>query len=909
VRIASVFRPHMFALCAVVAVVLSGLLPSLQGFLTDLRFRWTERPASGDIVLVAIDPKSLDQMGVWPWPRSVHAQLIRRLLTVDPGSIAFDVDFSARSDPQSDKEFAEALKAADGAVALAAFQQVSNGVSDPHLNLPLSEFSSNAWLAAVNVRADAGGLVRRYSTDDRLGKIQVPSIAELLSGRQFLKSDTFLIDFGIRPQSIPVVSYVDVLNGKPEALQQVAHKRIIVGGTALELGDRFAVPVYGIVAGPLLQAMAAESLLQRRDLHLSSPAVGIAGVVVLILLMHLTWTRTSPMTRVLLLVGFAVFVEAVAAIVQAKYPVVIDATYIHVAVAAYLVAVALDEIDFQALLRRIAESRFQRFAGTIGDGLVCADANRRINVWNAGATRIFGADAEAMIGKPIDAIWDGNGGFSVASLDQNALRQSGGETREVVGRHKDGELFPIEVCFSGWDAPEGFQLGAVIRDISERKREEARIRYLAEHDTLTGLINRDTLYRHACENAESAATGRLALLIIGINNFHQINDIFGLGSGDEALFEIASRLKSTLVGDGLLARLHGDEFAVLLAGDDAAGKAMKLCAEVAEAFDGKAIEIGGRQFHFGVSTGVAVYPRDCASIEELFGCAHLALGRAKGAKHPFAFFDRGIKEAIQDRMTLEAELARALDCSEFELFYQPQIEIAEQRLIGAEALIRWRHPERGLVSPALFMPVVNASGISDEVGAWVMRTACRQAAAWAQRGHAIRVGVNLSPSMIHSRTLAPLVRRMLAETSLPPNLLELEFTEDILLNDKESALEIFQEVKKLGVRVVFDDFGTGYASLSYLRDFPLDGLKIDRSFVGDLQANSVNAAIVDSTITMAKHLGLSVIAEGIEEPGVAALLTEMGCHEGQGYLFGKPMPVAEFEAKYGLSAHDTVAAA
>jgi diguanylate cyclase (GGDEF)-like protein/PAS domain S-box-containing protein len=905
-----VFRPHVFALCAVVAVVLSGLLPSLQGFLTDLRFRWSERPASGDIVLVAIDSKSLDQMGVWPWPRSVHAQLIRRLLTLDPKSIAFDIDFSAHSDPQSDDELAAALKAADGAVALAAFQQVSNGASAPHLNLPVPEFNSNAWLAAVNVRVDAGGLVRRYSTEERLGEAQVPSMAALLGGRQVLKRDTFLIDFGIQPQSIPVVSFIDVLTARPEALQQVAHKRIIIGGTALELGDRFTTPVHGVIAGPLLQAMAAESLLQGRDLHGSSPVVGIAGIVLLILIMHLIWARTSAMARVLLLVGFTVFVEAVAAIVQAKYPLVIDTTYVHVAVAAYLIAVALDEIDFQALLRRIAESRFQRFAGTIGDGLVCADAERRINVWNAGASRIFGADAAAMIGQPVDAIWGGDGGFSVASLDEDALRQTGGETREIVGRRKSGELFPIEVCFSGWDTPEGFQLGAVIRDISERKREESRIRYLAEHDTLTGLINRDTLYRQVCEAAApGAGNGSLALLIIGINNFHQINDIFGLDSGDEALFEIASRLKSTLVDGGLLARLHGDEFAALLVGDDAAAKAMKLCAEIAAAFDGQAVEIGGRQLHFGVSTGVAVYPRDCGSIEELFGCAHLALGRAKSAKHPFAFFDRGIREAIESRMTLEAELARALDCGEFELFYQPQIEIAEQRLIGAEALIRWRHPQRGLVSPALFMPVVNASGISDEVAAWVMRTACRQAAAWALRGHPIRVGVNLSPSMIHSRTLAPMVRRVLAETALAPNLLELEFTEDILLNDKESALEIFQEVKKLGVRVVFDDFGTGYASLSYLRDFPLDGLKIDRSFVGDLQANSVNAAIVDSTITMANHLGLSVIAEGIEEPGVAALLTEMGCREGQGYLFGKPMPAVEFEAKYGWSGKDAVAAA
>jgi diguanylate cyclase (GGDEF)-like protein/PAS domain S-box-containing protein len=606
-----------------------------------------------------------------------------------------------------------------------------------------------------------------------------------------------------------------------------------------------------------------------------------------------------------LLIGFAAAVEGAAAIVQAKYPLIIDATYVDVAAGAYLLAVVLDEIDIQALLRRIAESRFQRFAGSIGDGVVCADAKRRINVWNPGATRIFGYRADDMIGKPIDTIWDktetGGPGFSVAQLDEKALRQSGGETREIVGRRKNGIEFPIEVCFSGWDAPEGFQVGAVIRDISERKREETRIRYLAEHDTLTGLINRDKLYAVACElAAPDAPKAELALLIIGMTNFYQISDIFGHDSGDKALFEIASRLRSALANTEYLARLHGDEFAVLVAGKHAAAKANDLCEEIAQAFNGEAVEIEGQHFHFGVSVGVAVFPRDCSSIEELFGCAHMALGRARRARQPYAFFDRAIKEAIQGRLTMEAELGQAIERGEFELFYQPQVQIADGRLVGAEALIRWRHPRRGLVWPAEFIPIVNSSAISDQVGAWVMRTACKQAAIWAQRGHPLRVGVNLSPSLIHSRTLGPLVQKVLAETALAPHLLELEVTEDILLNDKQSALEIFQDVKKLGVRLVFDDFGTGYASLSYVRDFPLDGLKIDRTFVADLEANSVNAAIVDSTITMAKHLGLSIIAEGIEELGVALFLTQMGCAEGQGYLFGKPVPVREFEEKHGL---------
>ncbi len=921
-RLASLCRPHVFALCAVVAVILSGLPPSLQSFLTDLRYRWSPRQASGDIVLVAIDSKSLDQLGVWPWPRSLHAKLIRQLLAADPASIAFDIDFSARSDPQSDRAFSDALKAADGAVALAAFQQLSSAGAEAHLNMPAPEFSRDAWPAAVNVKVDADGLVRRYSSDQLLGKAHVISMAALLAGRETIKHDTFFIDFGIRPQSIPVVSYVDVLNASPDVLRQLAHKNIVIGGTAIELGDRFTVPIYGVLAGPLVQAMAAESLLQHRDLHMSSPVVGIAGLALLILIMHLAWSRTSAIARAVMLVGFALVVEGAAALLQANAPFIIDATYIHVAVVAYLLALALDEIDIQALLRRVAESRFQRFAASIGDGVVCADAKGRISVWNPGATRIFGFHPDEMIGKPIDTIWSHRGetanDFSVATLDKHALRQTGGETREITGRRKDGGLFPVEVCFSGWDAPEGFQIGAVVRDISERKREEMRIRYLAEHDTLTGLINRDKLYGQACELAASnAGNGDLALLVIGINNFHQINDTFGHGRGDEALFEIANRLKSSLREGELVARLHGDEFAVLVSGASAADKSTALGGQIAESFNGEAVEIGGRQFHFGFSIGAAVYPRDCTSIEELFGCAHMALDQAKGARQSFMSFDRGIKEAVASRLTVEAELAHALNNGEFELFYQPQVEIAEGRLIGAEALIRWRHPRRGLVPPAQFMPVVNSSAISDQVAEWVMRTACKQAARWTAHGHSIRVGVNLSPSLIHSRSLGSLVQKILAETSLPPSLLELEFTEDILLTDKQSALEIFQDVKKLGVRMVFDDFGTGYASLSYVRDFPLDGLKIDRSFVADLGANSVNAAIVDSTITMAKHLGLSIMAEGIEEPGVALLLTEMGCREGQGYLFGKPMPAAEIEAKYGLlaphsappSRHDAIAAA
>jgi diguanylate cyclase (GGDEF)-like protein/PAS domain S-box-containing protein len=900
------YRPQLFAFCALIATLLTGIQSDLRNALIDLRFRSLSRPARGEVVVVAIDSRSLDALGFWPWPRSVHAQLIRQLNKLDVPDIAFDVDFSSRSQDWADRDFLDALKSADNQVVLAAFEQAAASGSAPHLNLPLPDFSENSWLAAVNVHAETSGVVRRYWTSGQLGSNHVASLAAVIAHRQDLSREPFLIDFGIRPESIPTVPYVDVLRGEPETMQRLAGKSIIIGGTAIELGDRFNVPIHGVVPGPLLQALAAESLRQGRDLHYVSPLYVVAGLGLLLLLMLALW-RTSAILRTTVLLGISVLLEIGAIVLQARTPLVLDTVYLQLAVVAYLVAVALDELDFRRLLGRIAESRFQRFA-SIGDGLICADAQHRITTWNPRAATIFGYSAEEMIGKPIDQIWQPrarpDGAFSLAQMSHDMLRRPGGETVEIDGRRDNGDVFPMEVCFSGWDTPDGFQFGAVVRDISVRKREENRIRYLAEHDTLTGLINRDTLYGEGCSRACAADgdSAELALVILALNNFHHLNDTLGHEHGDQVLRAVAERLRS-LVGDAaLLARWGGDEFAFLVAGNGAGVRGEQIADQIRASFDDRPVDAGGRQARVSANMGIALYPRDCSSVEELFGCAHLALDRAKAAGGGArVVFNRAIRDEIQARLTIEAELARALAEGEFELYYQAQVTIADGNLFGAEALIRWRHPERGLVSPGEFMPIVNNSAMSDPVAAWVIRTACRQAAAWARGGHAIRVGANLASSLIRSGQLPALIEATLRETRLPASLLELEVTEDILLSESEGSLETFRRVRGLGVRTVFDDFGTGYASLSYLRKFPLDGLKIDRSFVMGLTANSADAAIVASTIALARQLGLSVVAEGIEDRETAQLLAQMGCFEGQGYLFGKPMPAAELEQRFGLT--------
>jgi diguanylate cyclase (GGDEF)-like protein len=471
---------------------------------------------------------------------------------------------------------------------------------------------------------------------------------------------------------------------------------------------------------------------------------------------------------------------------------------------------------------------------------------------------------------------------------------------EFDGRRKNGEVFPVEACFSGWQGTDAFQYGAILRDISVRKREAERIRYLAEYDSLTGLANRSTLHAALAAMISTAniAAGEVALLVVGLDGFQQINDMLGHACGDLVLRAVSERLKAEIDGAGIVARLTGDEFAIAVPCAGMTETVAQLCERISLTFRTPLLT-GTRLHRVTVSIGVAIYPGGGMTADELLGNSHLAFCRAKATRRgSHVLFETHIREELEARLTLEAELVRAAERKEFELFYQPQVRLADGGLIGAEALIRWHHPTRGLISPAEFMPVVNTSTISERIAGWVLETACRQARVWEEAGHNVRVGINLSPSQLQSSDLAASVAEMLDITGLTPSLLELEVTEDILLLDEERVLDIFRRIEELGVRVVFDDFGTGYASLSYLKKFPLDGLKIDRSFVLELRPDSDDAAIVSSTIGLSRQLGLAVIAEGIENRATADLLINMGCEQGQGFFFGRPMPAQVFESQF-----------
>jgi diguanylate cyclase (GGDEF)-like protein/PAS domain S-box-containing protein len=894
-------RPHILVACALAIILLSGLDAALRHVLNDYRFRWTSRAASGDIVVVAIDPPSLQRVGVWPWPRRLHAELIQQLQQAGARDIAFDIDFSAPSDAASDAALVAALKQAGGSVVLPTFQQPARDAGNrlvTHVNKPLGAFADNAWSSLVNVPVDPDGLVRRYPHAGLLDGQVTPSMAAVLAGRFDGSTEQFLIDFGIQRATLPVISYIDVLRGEPNALARLKDKKVIVGGTALELGDRFGTPNGAVISGPVLQALAAESILQQRDLRLTSGWLTLGALAALFVAMMTLWRSFAAGHRVALLIGIAAIAEGAGLLLQSLAPVVLDTTLFHAAIAFYLLAIALDEIDLRTLLGLIAERRFQRIAMSLGDGLVCADHLQRISLWNAAAQTIFGYSAEEIVGRPFQVLLAHPEDLTLAASSEGLPLMHAPRTLEVDGRRRNGEVFPLELSLSAWQGADDIQYGAVVRDVSVRKAEAARISYLAEHDTITGLPNRTTFHaRVTAALRDSREDGKLAVLIVGIDEFQQINDMHGHACGDLVLKAAGERIQSVLPQECVVASLGGDEFAVALLHHDAAER-VAACERIVDAFS-LALAASARHHRVKVSIGTAAYPADGRSADELIGASHLAQRRAKADKHrSIVAFEPAFRQELEARLTLEAELTLAVDRGEFELFYQPQIRLSDSAVVGAEALIRWRHPTRGLVPPAAFIPVVNTSSISDSVAQWVLETACRQARIWEEAGKAIRVGVNLSPSQVLSGTLSATVRTALNMTRLTPALLELEVTEDIILADAEKALAMFREIQNLGVHVVFDDFGTGYASLSYLKQFPLDGLKIDRSFVSELRPGTGDAAIVSSTIELSQKLGLTVIAEGIEDAATAAWLHTMGCQEGQGYHFGRPMPAAEFEQRF-----------
>ncbi len=508
-------------------------------------------------------------------------------------------------------------------------------------------------------------------------------------------------------------------------------------------------------------------------------------------------------------------------------------------------------------------------------------------------------------------------GYSRAELEQGKLRWTeltppeyrARDERALAEIARDGQCTPFEKEYLRKDggrvpvllaaaAFEGTPDQGVcfVLDLSQLKHAEERLSYLAYYDTLTGLANRRSLTDNLrLAMAEADRIGRLvAVALLDLDRFKIINDTLGHNVGDQLLQEVAERLKTSVRAGDTVARLGGDEFAVVLGSvaqaDDIAGVAQKIIEQFAPPF-----HPAGRELFVTPSIGIALYPSDADTPETLLKNADAAMYHAKeSGRNAFRFYTAELNERAGKRLALETALRQALARGELLLHYQPLVDMGSGKIIGTEALIRWRHPELGLVPPLDFIPLAEDTGLIVPIGEWVLNTACAQTKAWQRAGFQnLQMAVNLSLRQFHEGALAETVRRALADSGLEPRCLDLELTESMLMRDPERTVAVMQELKRLGVSFSMDDFGTGYSSLSYLKRFPLDTLKIDRSFVRDITTDPNDAAITQATIVMAKSLGLTVIAEGVETKEQLVFLKRHGCDAAQGYYFSRPLPPEE----------------
>jgi diguanylate cyclase (GGDEF)-like protein len=438
---------------------------------------------------------------------------------------------------------------------------------------------------------------------------------------------------------------------------------------------------------------------------------------------------------------------------------------------------------------------------------------------------------------------------------------------------------------------------SVLSTALQRIDSEVRLAYLAQFDPLTGLPNRALLADRFSQMIVQAKRRRspLAVLSIDLDEFKAVNDTLGHAGGDALLKEVGLRLQSAVRTGDTVARISGDEFAVVLADlvrpEDAALVAQKVIDRLAEA-----VEIQGNEVFVTASVGVAAFPADGADAETLLGAADAAMYRAKqSGRSAYQFFTAEINQRSRARVQLGSDLRRAVEREEFALVYQPKYQLATRRPSGAEALLRWKHPERGVVSPEEFIPVLEETGLIVPVGEWVVRRACEDLKAWQAAGlRALPVAVNLSARQFRQQQLDARIRALVRNAGVPPQLIELEITESQLMQDPDHAIRVMQALREVGIRIAIDDFGTGYSSLAYLTRFPVAALKIDRSFVADALSDAADAAIVRTIIEMAHNLRVTVVAEGVETDGQMAFLRQYGCQQGQGFFFARPMAAEHF---------------
>jgi diguanylate cyclase (GGDEF)-like protein/PAS domain S-box-containing protein len=891
-------RAHRWPLVALTILALTlllraaGQLAPFEHSVADARSRLLQRQVPSDIVLVGIDARSLADLRQWPWPRRYHARLLETIAAAEPRRVFVDVDFSAHTNAEDDGLLAAALQQFEPSqIVLPAFFQPDEGVAGKMVyTRPIENLSRYATLGGVNFRPDNDGLIRSMAANWAFGAETVPSAVALLAGPDAADRDV-PIDYSISPASFTYVSYVDVVAGRidPATLHD---KTVMVGPTALELTDIKAVPVYQALPGVVVQALAAQSL-REGALRTTPFWVDLLALAILTALAATYFVRNGWRRNLLAGAGIVALLAALSMYAYSAHRLVLELVPALLIVGGMFLAATIRSLDHEtmrslayALGIRRRDALLGSVAESSADAIMVVGPNGQIEMANAAAASMFACSREAMVGALVSRYVP----LPDAAMVPATLP---GKVIEQEARRNDGAPFPVEITVSPVDIQGEALRTIIVRDITARKLQEQRLQYEATHDSLTDLPNRAALMGHLeVALTRTRPDSRVALLMLDLCRFKEVNDTLGHEVGDQVLREVARRFESVADRDGFVARLGGDEFTLVLEQSTPDADIVEVASILHESLR-EPIPAAGIAIDVGVSIGIALYPDDAQNPATLLRHADVAMYLAKRRQTRYEMYDPANDRNTVRRLAMVGELRSAIANGQLRLYYQPQINFRTQRCDSVEALLRWPHPEYGFVSPAEFIVLAESTDLIRPLTEWTLECAVEQCVQWRASGLRIRVAVNLSARLLQDTDFVSVLRSLLAKHRVPGEALELEITESTMLYDSERALRVIRDIHSLGIALSIDDFGTGFSSLAYLRDLPVHAVKLDKSFVTHLHERADDRSIVNSTVRMAHELGLQVVAEGVESEWTAQYLMDAGYDYGQGYRYSPALPAEE----------------
>ena len=919
-RLAWLVRRAPLWVALLVVLVLGWHAPSVVARLNLMAYDllMPTNPASRDgVVVLAIDDDSLAALGRWPWPSATHARLIDTLRNAGVPAIGMTILFS-EPDAQSGALLATAIRRHAGVVLPVAPVQLANhrmvdGMPPAELRL------AAARLGHVDAEIDIDGQVRQIFLKAGTGEPRYPALALALHEQMFgerqsplpglraagagsedkamswLRDYRVLLAHAAPPEQLSVAQVLQ----SPELAQTLRGRPVLIGVTASGLGGELVSPIVSHATMPAVQlhAMAFDALHTDSLIAPANTALQLAFALLAAASVGLwsTKQRQQQIWGVLLMCLLPLSLSAIVLYALRLWIAPMTGTLGLLAAAGIWLALLLRDNR-----RRLARSRQHALATleAIGDGVVTVNRQSIVRYANPVAIRQIGGGT--LVGQPLHVVLrlEADGLAMLGSAVEECLHMA----REVRPAHllnlpcSGGSIRSMRASVSPLRDPESRLEGAVIvlSDVTDSVASASRLQYAATHDALTGLPNRALLQdRLALALARAQRLGStVAILFLDLDRFKRINDSLGHTLGDEVLKVTAQRLAAICRSTDFVVRWGGDEFVVVM--EDASGaETVAVAAAKLVGALGEDVETNGMRLASSCSVGIVLAPQDGMDIEDLLAKADTAMYRAKS--HPdtgFHFYSSELKVWTRERLTIEVELRQALRDGLFELHYQPQFLLGGGALVGFEALLRWRRSPDVLVQPMEFIGVAEESGLIVEIGAWVVSRVTQDIARWLADGHkAMPVAVNVSARQCVNRNIVEVVRSTLRESGIPPALLKLEITETTAMTDAAQVIELLEEISALGVRIAVDDFGTGYSSLAYLKRFPINELKIDRSFVQDVATDSDDAAIVRATIALAHELGILVVAEGVENQAQSSFLAAQHCDIVQGFMYGMPLPL------------------